>query len=255
MSGNFAKNTGNIIAFDVIDTDDDSYAIYGKNTVTGKTDEIVSNTIIGYPNYSNKDDKLIYDARNTSADPVLAVVNLKDRRKSNFSTYSLGMKQRLAIASTLIGQPEVLIFDEPTNGLDPQGIAEVRDILKKIADTGKTVIMASHILDEVEKICSHVAIIKKGHLLATGPIGAIINSDVTVELAAADMQGLKTFLAELPMVKHLQMTGKTIEIGIDQHADHTVINKLAFEKGILLTHLVARKKKLETEFLEITSKN
>lgn len=212
-----------------------------------------------YP-YLNADENLdivrhIKKDNTTDMDELLAVVNLKDRRKSNFSTYSLGMKQRLAIASTLIGQPEVLIFDEPTNGLDPQGIAEVRDILKKIADTGKTVIMASHILDEVEKICSHVAIIKKGHLLATGPIGAIINSDVTVELAAADMQGLKTFLAELPMVKHMQMTGKTIEIGIDQHADHTVINKLAFEKGILLTHLVARKKKLETEFLEITSKN
>jgi ABC-2 type transport system ATP-binding protein len=185
---------------------------------------------------------------------LLELVNLKERRKSKFSTYSLGMKQRLAIAGTLIGSPEVLIFDEPTNGLDPQGIAEVRDILKKIADTGKTVIMASHILDEVEKICSHVAIIKKGNLLATGPVGSIINSDITVELASQDMEALKMFLASLPMTKHLQMTGKTIEIGIDQHTDHSIINRLAFDKGILLTHFVARKKKLETEFLEITSK-
>jgi ABC-type multidrug transport system ATPase subunit len=211
-----------------------------------------------YP-YLNADENLeivrhIKNDENTNFDELLTLVNLKERRKSKFSTYSLGMKQRLAIAATLIGHPEVLIFDEPTNGLDPQGIAEVRDILKKIADTGKTVIMASHILDEVEKICSHVAIIKKGQLLATGPVGSIINSDITVELAAADMSGLKLFLAELPMVKNLYTNDKTIEISIDQHTDHSIINKLAFEKGILLTHFVARKKKLETEFLEITAK-
>jgi len=211
-----------------------------------------------YP-YLNADENLeivrhIKNDENTNFDELLTLVNLKERRKSKFSTYSLGMKQRLAIAATLIGHPEVLIFDEPTNGLDPQGIAEVRDILKKIADTGKTVIMASHILDEVEKICSHVAIIKKGQLLATGPVGSIINSDITVELAAADMSGLNLFLAELPMVKNLYTNDKTIEISIDQHTDHSIINKLAFEKGILLTHFVARKKKLETEFLEITAK-
>jgi ABC-2 type transport system ATP-binding protein len=211
-----------------------------------------------YP-YLNADEnleivRLIKKDEKKDFSDLLALVNLKDRRKSKFSTYSLGMKQRLAIAATLIGSPEVLIFDEPTNGLDPQGIAEVRDILKKIADTGKTVIMASHILDEVEKICSHVAIIKKGHLLATGTIGSIINSDITVEVAAHDMEGLKLFLAGLPMVKHLNITNKTIEIGIDQDIDYSIINRLAFEKGILLTHFVARKKKLETEFLEITSK-
>ncbi len=185
---------------------------------------------------------------------LLTLVNLKDRRKSRFSTYSLGMKQRLAIAATLIGSPDVLIFDEPTNGLDPQGIAEVRDILQKVAQTGKTVIMASHILDEVEKICTHVAIIKKGKLLATGPVGSIINSDITVEVAADDMEKLKIFLLTLPILKRLDLNSKFFEIGIDQHTDHSIINKQAFENGILLTHFVARKKRLETEFLEITAK-
>jgi ABC-type multidrug transport system ATPase subunit len=211
-----------------------------------------------YP-YLNADENLeivrhIKKDDSSDFDELLTLVNLKDRRKSRFSTYSLGMKQRLAIAATLIGNPDVLIFDEPTNGLDPQGIAEVRDILKKIADSGKTVIMASHILDEVEKICSHVAIIKKGHLLATGPVGSIINSDITVELAATDMDKLKAFLGTLPIVKRLEEKGKTIEIGIDQYIDHSDINRMAFEQGILLTHFVARKKRLETEFLEITSK-
>jgi len=211
-----------------------------------------------YP-YLNADDNLeivrqIKNDENADFDELLTLVNLKERRKSRFSTYSLGMKQRLAIAATLIGNPDVLIFDEPTNGLDPQGIAEVREILKKIADTGKTVIMASHILDEVEKICTHVAIIKRGQLLATGPVGSIINSDITVELASADMEQLKAFLGAIPMVKRLENKGKTIEIGIDQNADHSLLNRMAFEQGILLTHFVARKKRLETEFLEITSK-
>jgi ABC-2 type transport system ATP-binding protein len=187
-------------------------------------------------------------------DELLTLVNLKDRRKSRFSTYSLGMKQRLAIAATLIGNPDVLIFDEPTNGLDPQGISEVREILTQIAARGKTVIMASHILDEVEKICTHVAIIKKGHLLATGPVGSIINSDVTVELASDDLGVLKSFLVNIPFVKSLHDTGKLIEINVDKDADYSAINKMAFDQGILLNHFVARKKKLETEFLEITSK-
>lgn len=211
-----------------------------------------------YP-YLNADENLeiirhIKNDTNADFDALLTLVNLKERRKSRFSTYSLGMKQRLAIAATLIGDPEVLIFDEPTNGLDPQGIAEVREILQKIARSGKTVIMASHILDEVEKICTHVAIIKKGQLLATGPVGSIINSDITVELAANDIDKLKTFLATLPFVKRLDIKGKILEILIDKDQDHSNINQMAFDNGIVLTHFVARKKRLETEFLEITSK-
>lgn len=228
----------------------------------GEKHRIKIGAILETPNfypYLNADEnldivRLIKNESSMEFDELLSLVNLKERRKSKFSTYSLGMKQRLAIAATLIGNPEVLIFDEPTNGLDPQGIAEVRDILKKIAESGKTVIMASHILDEVEKICSHVAIIKKGHLLATGPVGSIINSDITVELAAADMAQLKNFLVSLSMVKRLEIKEKTIEIGIDEHTDHSIINQLAFEHGILLSHFVARKKRLETEFLEITAK-
>ncbi len=211
-----------------------------------------------YP-YLDADDNLdiirhIKNDKSANFDELLTLVNLKERRKSRFNTYSLGMKQRLAIAATLIGNPDVLIFDEPTNGLDPQGIAEVRDILKKVADSGKTVIMASHILDEVEKICTHVAIIKKGNLLATGPIGSIINSDKTVELASEDMSILKSFLGELNFIKSLNVVNHIIEVTMDADVDHSIINKMAQEKGILLTHFLARKKRLETEFLEITSK-
>ncbi|MFZ1523265.1 MAG: ATP-binding cassette domain-containing protein [Saprospiraceae bacterium] len=230
--------------------------------VYGEKHRLKIGAILETPNfypYLNADENLeiirhIKNDNNVNFDELLTLVNLKERRNSKFSSFSLGMKQRLAIAATLIGNPEVLIFDEPTNGLDPQGIAEVREILQKIARSGKTVIMASHILDEVEKICTHVAIIKKGFLLATGPVGSIINSDITVELAANDMNKLKTFLADLPFVKRLDLNGKIIEILIDKDEDHSVINQMAFDQGLLLTHFVARKKRLETEFLEITSK-
>ena len=211
-----------------------------------------------YP-YLNADENLeivrhIKKAENVDFDGLLTLVNLKERRKSKFSTYSLGMKQRLAIAATLIGEPEVLIFDEPTNGLDPQGIAEVRDILKNIAASGKTVLMASHILDEVEKICSHVAIIKKGKLLASGSVGSIINNDITLEVACNDMEKLRSLLAGLPMVRKLEYKDKIIEASLSHDADYSEVNKLAFENGMVLTHMVARKRKLETEFLEITAK-
>ena len=255
------KTTTLGIILGILKQDDGSFSWFGDKY--GDQYRLKIGAILETPNfypYLNADENLeiirhIKNDQDADFTELLTMVNLVDRRKSNFSTYSLGMKQRLAIAATLIGEPEVLIFDEPTNGLDPQGIAEVREILKKIANTGKTVIMASHILDEVEKICSHVAIIKKGQLLATGPVGSIINSDITVELASNDMHLLKSFLAGIPMVKSLHMLDKFIEITVDQNEDFAVLNKLAFDNGIILTHFVGRKKRLETEFLEITSKS
>ena len=185
-------------------------------------------------------------------DELLELVDLAHRKKSKFKTYSLGMKQRLAIAATLVGRPEVLIFDEPTNGLDPQGIAEVRNILKRIADSGRTVIMASHILDEVEKICSHVAIIKKGKLLATGPVGAILSNDMLMEIGSNDMEALKAFLKGNPMVKKINPLNGFLECVVDESLSVGEINEKAFTSGIVLNHLVSRKRRLEEEFLEIT---
>ena len=184
---------------------------------------------------------------------LLKLVNLWHRKTSKFKTYSLGMKQRLAIAAAMIGDPEVLIFDEPTNGLDPQGIAEVRQTLQEIAETGKTIIMASHILDEVEKICSHVAIIQNGHLLATGPVGAIINDDVMVEVAADDLLQLEQLLAPLKEVRRLESDNKKLVLQLSEEMTARDINQLAFDNGILLTHLLTKQKSLEAEFLEITS--
>jgi ABC-2 type transport system ATP-binding protein len=199
--------------------------------------------------------KIIKQIKNSKEDDIgelLKLVNLEHRGYSAFKTYSLGMKQRLAIAATLIGNPEVLIFDEPTNGLDPQGIAEVRQILKRIAESGKTVIMASHMLDEVEKICDHVAIIKQGKLLASGRLGEIIHSDKIVEIASNHMEALIEWVKSRDWIHHADIKKEFIQIRVGQHEELANINQKAFESGFILNHLAMKKHRLEEEFLHIT---
>ncbi len=187
-------------------------------------------------------------------DYLLQLVNLHHRRHSAFRTYSLGMKQRLAIAAAMVGGPEVLIFDEPTNGLDPQGIAEVRQTLKEIAQMGKTIIMASHILDEVEKVCSHVAIIKDGKMLASGTVGAIISEDVLVEVGAEGLARLREAFEPLEFVRRIEEQEGRLMLYLTEEVPAAQLNRLAFEKDIALSHLRVVKKSLESEFLEITSR-
>jgi ABC-type multidrug transport system ATPase subunit len=211
-----------------------------------------------YP-YLNADDNLrivaaIKRVPEPRLDELLELVNLRERRRSPFSTYSLGMKQRLAIAATLIGNPEVLIFDEPTNGLDPQGIAEVRNIIQEIAGRGKTIFMASHILDEVEKICSHVAIIKRGKLLATGAVGAILSDEAEIELAAANLDVLEAWLRSVPGILQVDRRQNRLVISAQAGLNTEDLNRAAHLKGLVLTHLIHRQRSLEAEFLEITGK-
>ena len=194
----------------------------------------------------------IKNIKQTNFDEILEQVNLANRKTSKFHSYSLGMKQRLAIAATLIGDPEVLIFDEPTNGLDPQGISEVRDVLTRVASKGNTVIMASHLLDEVEKICSHVAIIKDGILRKTGEVGALLNNDAQVHIAAEDMMRLENMLLGLPYIRNVVKHDNFIECNLSKDQNVAELNAKSFQQGLLLTHLVSKKQSLEDEFLEIT---
>jgi len=179
---------------------------------------------------------------------------LRERRLSPFRTYSLGMKQRLALAACLVGDPEVLILDEPTNGLDPEGMVEMRHIIQKIAAQGKTIILASHILDEVEKICSHVAIIKRGKLLATGAIGAILSDQPTVEAASVDLDRLYRILASTTLAKKITRAEDRLILELALGRTPADLNQLAFDNGIVLDHLVLKRQSLEVEFLEITRK-
>jgi ABC-type multidrug transport system ATPase subunit len=187
---------------------------------------------------------------------VLQIVNLWQRKDSKFSTYSLGMKQRLAIASTLLGDPDILVFDEPTNGLDPAGIAEIRELIKQLSKQGKTIIMASHILDEVEKVCTHVAIIQKGDLKTMGSVSEVLSgsSDATIsiEMASDNLVGLQELLKQMPGVMNIHNANGYINIQCADNITGTQVNKWCFEKGIVLSQLNVKKKTLEKRFLEIT---
>jgi len=185
---------------------------------------------------------------------VLEMVNLTQRKDSRFVTYSLGMKQRLAIASCLLGDPEVLILDEPTNGLDPVGIAEIRELIKKLHQEGKTIIMASHLLDEVEKVCSHVAILKKGELVATGDVNEILATEDIVEIGASDLISLKTAIAQLNGYSRLNENGRLLQLFYPTGtANLESINQHCFSKGVVLNYLNLKKKSLETKFMELTN--
>jgi ABC-type multidrug transport system ATPase subunit len=197
----------------------------------------------------------IKHAKNVDYDSILRLVNLAHRKDAPFKTYSLGMKQRLAIAATMVGDPSVLILDEPTNGLDPTGIAEVRETIRKIASEGKTIFMASHMLDEVEKVCTHVAIIKNGNLLTTGPVGSLLNKEITIEIAAQNLEILRGVLDESNFVSKIDTKANHLIISVKKGYSVFDVSELIYQKGIILTHLTEHKHRLEDEFLKITSKN
>ena len=187
-------------------------------------------------------------------DRVLEIVKLTERKKSKFSSYSLGMKQRLAIAAALLGDPQVLVFDEPTNGLDPVGIAEIRELIKELARRGKTIIMASHLLDEVEKVCTHVAIMKRGVLLTAGNVDEVLANEDIVEVSSNDPEKLYSLLTNFPGCTNMKHDGKLVQlffpVGTARLED---VNRFCFEKGITLNLLLVKKKSLETKFFELTN--
>lgn len=187
-------------------------------------------------------------------DEVLKKVNLYDRRWSTFKSFSLGMKQRLAIGAALLGSPKVLVLDEPTNGLDPVGISEIRKLIIELKDQGHTIIMASHLLDEVEKVCTHAAILKTGNLILTGNVEEIMMDEDVVELSAADITALLKVLQNMGKEVLVDEKANTIQIifpkGTAKMAD---INQHCFNNGVVLTQLVLRKKRLEARFFELTN--
>ena len=188
-------------------------------------------------------------------DNVLQKVNLYQRKQSKFNTYSLGMKQRLAIASCLLGDPQVLIFDEPTNGLDPNGIAEIRELIQRLAGEGKTIIMASHLLDEVEKVCTHVAIIKNGNLLTAGSVHEVLVTDEIIEVSSDNLNALEQVLNQMGGFTSIQKQNNVLQLFYSNgNANAAAINQYCFQNNIALNHLQMKKKSLETKFLELTNK-
>ena len=187
-------------------------------------------------------------------DNVLKKVRLYERRKSRFKSYSLGMKQRLAIASSLLGDPKVLVLDEPTNGLDPEGIAEIRELIIELRNSGHTIIIASHLLDEVEKVCTHVAILKTGDLITTGEVNEVLQDEDVVEVSAENLNALANALQQFGSNIKINSVSKTIELTLPKGtAKLDQVNAFCFGKDIVLTHLLLKKKRLEARFFELTN--
>jgi len=188
---------------------------------------------------------------NTDIERVLKIVDLYDRRKDTFKTYSLGMKQRLAIAGALLGEPEVLILDEPTNGLDPQGIAEIRNLIIAIAKQGLTIILASHLLDEVQKVCSHVLILKEGKMLISGKVDNILLEPNIFEIKVDEREKLHELINNTPEITLVQEHNNLFIVNYKNQSNGQELNRFLFENGLVANHLQKQEKSLESYFLDI----
>lgn len=195
----------------------------------------------------------IKEVATKNIDEKLKIVNLFERKNDKFRTYSLGMKQRLAIASALLNNPEFLILDEPTNGLDPQGIHEIRQIIKRIAQKGTTILLASHLLDEVEKVCNHVIVLRKGEKLYSGRVDTMTASNGIIELKTdGNQQQLINILKNHIDIATVNADNDLIIASLENEIIASDINKYLLENGIAVSHLVYRKPTLEQQFLALT---
>jgi len=211
-----------------------------------------------YPYMSAKENlKLVCRIKEITYDKIderLKSVNLYERRNSKFKTFSLGMKQRLAIASALLNDPEILILDEPTNGLDPQGIHEIRNIIKEIASNGTTILLASHLLDEVEKVCSHVVIIRNGIKLYSGRVDEMSSSFGLIELCTKNTnKELFKVLKDYDGIESVKEENGLIYLKLNKDIEAYELNKYLMQQNIFLSHLVKRKPTLEQQFLHLTN--
>jgi ABC-2 type transport system ATP-binding protein len=253
------KSTTLGIVLNVVNCTSGEFSWFDGNTSTHEALKKVG-AIIERPNFypymtAVQNLKLVCKIKEVSEDKIeekLELVGLLDRKNSKFRTYSLGMKQRLAIASALLNDPEILILDEPTNGLDPQGIHQIREIIKKIASEGTTILLASHLLDEVEKVCSHVVILRKGEKLYSGRVDGMLASHGFFELKCNNLDKLKSILEDNTSFGQIKTDNGLLTAFLKEEMNAEVLNRFLFEKGIVLFHLVKRKESLEEQFLTLT---
>jgi len=253
------KSTTLGIILNVVNRTAGEFSWFDGNTSTHDALKKVG-AIIERPNFypymsAEKNLKLVCKIKEVSEDKIrekLELVGLLERKDSKFKTYSLGMKQRLAIASALLNDPEILILDEPTNGLDPAGIHQIREIIKKIASQGTTILLASHLLDEVEKVCSHVVILRKGEKLYSGPVDSMLASHGFFELKTKNMEDLKDLLSKHASFGNIVADNGTLTAYLKEEMNAEELNKMLFDKGIVLSHLVKRRESLEEQFLTLT---
>jgi ABC-2 type transport system ATP-binding protein len=251
------KTTTLGIILSVINADSGSFSWFSEPNSKGNRKRIgaILEQPIFYPYLSAEKNLQIFanikNAPYSDIERVLKIVELYDRKNSKFRTYSYGMKQRLAIAAALLGKPEVLIFDEPTNGLDPRGIAEIRELIIKIAQQGITILLASHLLDEVQKVCSHVAVLREGEVLFLGSVDEVLNIADTIEIASNNNELLAMALKENDQILEIKTEHEILVIKLKDGFTTYDINNYLIEKGMVVTHLAKRKKSLENQFLEL----
>ena len=257
------KSTTLGIILNVVNRTSGSFSWFDGNLSTHKALKKVG-AIIERPNFypymsAFENLKLVCMIKEISFDKIdqkLKDVNLFERRDSKFKTFSLGMKQRLAIASALLNDPEVLILDEPTNGLDPQGIHEIRSIIKNIASNGTTILLASHLLDEVEKVCSHVVVIRNGIKLYSGRVDEMTSTHGIIEVAT-ERSNIELFqaLKEYDGIESVSEEDGKIFLKLSKNLSASELNEFLAKKDILLSHLVKRQPTLEQQFLSLTNNN
>ena len=198
--------------------------------------------------------KIITEIKGKGSDNILNTlekVGLAERRNNAFKTYSLGMKQRLALAAALVSEPEVMVLDEPTNGMDPQGIADIRNLILDIAASGTTIFLASHLLDEVQKICSHVAVLEKGRKIFDAPVDKILEGDEYIEVWAEDSELLHQLLREFKGLEDLSRERDKYIIKLSAGPTKKDLHKYLIDKGVYPTHFVSKSGTLESKFLEL----
>ncbi|HEV8230559.1 MAG TPA: ABC transporter ATP-binding protein [Candidatus Limnocylindria bacterium] len=209
-----------------------------------------------YPHLSGRDNLVSVallrgDGALGRVDAALARSGLADRARSKFRTYSLGMRQRLGIASTLLGDPALVILDEPANGLDPAGQREIRELIRELAAEGRGVLLASHLLHEVELVGDRVIVIKKGKLVASGTIAEVTQRGSYFEVAVPDTGRAAAALRALPGVTEVRETATGLEVVADAGRG-AEINRTLAAAGIYASAIVPRSSSLEDVFIELT---
>ncbi len=253
------KTTTLAIVMGLINSQDGKYSWFGGRIPPAEARKKKIGALIEVPYfypYLNLEDnlKIIAKIKNIlpgGIDRVLKSVNLHHRKNTGFKTLSLGMKQRMAIASVLLGDPEVLVLDEPANGMDPQGIAEIREIIINEREKGKTIIMASHILAEVEKVCTHVAVLKDGKLLAECPVTELPGKETKVLLASEDNNKLYQVLISSAIAKNVTPGEEFVTAILKEGITTAKVNRYLMQQGIVLSRLEEKKISLESHFLEL----
>jgi len=186
--------------------------------------------------------------RDADLEPALAIAALGDAVNRKVKTYSQGMRQRLGLARVLLGRPEVLVLDEPTNGLDPQEMREVRQLLSRVAEEGATVLLSSHLLAEVEQICTHAVVMDRGRLVASGSVQSLIGSAGSLYVEVDDVERAREVLQRLPMVSAVSLEAPGLSVELRDHAARAELVAALVHAGIGVQTVMLRRR-LEDAFL------